>query len=134
MKKLKLEFVSDLKRGRFLDFVVSGRSLLKEFRHRGYDVAPRIPLASETRELLLLEKEADMPNGRVAIYVCPQCGDLGCGAVSVKIVREGADIIWDQFGWENDYDGEFWPFEKIGPFRFDEAEYRIAILKTPTSI
>src|SRR5262245_21851009 len=107
MKILEIKWVFDRRRGKRLDFVVSGRSLYKELRRRGYDVVPRlgsnlVPVDSTTRRLLLLEKAGDMASGRVALYVCPLCGDLGCGAVSVRITRENTDIVWSEFEWESD--------------------------------
>lgn len=133
MKTLELRSVFDSRRGERLDFVVSGRSLYKELRRRGYDVVPRlgsgrVRVDTETRDLLLLEKEGDTRSGRVALYICPICGDLGCGVVSAKITRVGADILWSEFAWETDSADHFLALEKLGPYRFRVAEYRKAIL------
>ena len=132
MKILEIKWVFDRRRGKRLDFVVSGRSLYKELRRRGYDVVPRlgsnlVPVDSTTRRLLLLEKAGDMASGRVALYVCPLCGDLGCGAVSVRITRENTDIVWSEFEWESDCEDHFLAIENLGPFRFRGTEYRHAI-------
>jgi hypothetical protein len=136
MKTLELRRVFDRTRGERLDFVVSGRSLYKEFRRRGYDVVPRLGrnlvlVDVETRDLLLLEKKGDTASGRVALYLCPLCGDLGCGAISVKITRENSDILWSEFAWETDCSDHFQSIEKLGPYRFREADYRRAILTAP---
>ena len=136
MKTLELRWVFERRRGERLDFVVSGRSLYKEFRRRGYDVVPRlgsklVPVDGDIRDLLLLEKKGDTPTGRVALYFCPLCGDLGCGVVSVKLTRENAYILWSEFAWETDCNDHFQPIEKLGPYRFREAEYRQAILAPP---
>ena len=43
------------------------------------------------------EKEAPDIEGRVAIYVCPECADLDdldCGALTTLVTREGDDIVW----------------------------------------
>lgn len=136
MKALELQWVFDPKRGECLDFVVSGRSLYKELRRRGYDVVPRlksrlVPVDAGTRDLLLLEREGDTPSGRVALYGCPLCGHIGCGVVSARITREGADILWSEFAWETDCEDHFQTLEKLGPYRFREAEYRKSILTPP---
>ncbi|MGI9424238.1 MAG: hypothetical protein ACR2PA_13685 [Hyphomicrobiaceae bacterium] len=136
MKKLELKWIMQPRRGERLDFVVSNRSLYKEFVGRGLDVVPRtgsnsVPLDLELRDLLLLEKAGDTPLGRVALYICPVCGDPGCGVVSVKITRDDVSFTWNDFGWEPDYIDEeqaFRPYEKLGPFRFDAQEYRHALL------
>jgi hypothetical protein len=40
------------------------------------------------------ETQPDYPPNRVAIYVCPECGDLGCGAITVAVSREEGTVIW----------------------------------------
>ena len=82
---------------------------------------------------MLLERRGDLPSGRVSLYICPECGDLGCGAVSVALEPDGEDIIWKEFGHENDYDESFILIERLGPFRFRLADYRQAILSIPKS-
>ena len=42
----------------------------------------------------------DLAHERTALYVCPECGDLGCGAVSA-VVSGGAGVIsWSDFGFK----------------------------------
>jgi hypothetical protein len=135
MKTLELRWVFDPKRGECLDFIVSGRSLYKELRRRGYDVVPRlwgrlVPVDAETRDLLLLEREGDTPSGRVALYVSPLSGIAG-GVVSARITREDADILWSEFAWETDCEDHFQALEKLGPYRFREAEYRKSLSTPP---
>ena len=122
----------------FLDFVVSGRSLYAELCRRGNDYISCLgwladPHDEEARARLLLERRGDLPSGRVSLYICPECGDLGCGAVSVALEPDGEDIIWKEFGHENDYDESFILIERLGPFRFRLADYRQAILSIPKS-
>jgi len=121
------------RRGERLDFVVSGRSLYAELVGRGYDIIPRtgsglLPIDVDTRDLLLKESGGDTPSGRVALYICPECGDLGCGAVSVKIMRGDTTITWCELGWGNDHAGQLERFDRLGPFQFDYAEYRQALV------
>lgn len=120
------------KRGKCLDFYVSGKPLFREIQLRGYDLFPRlgsdsVPIDIATREHLLLEAVSDTPSGRVALYICPLCGDYGCGVVSVKINRDGSDFVWGDFVWENQ--DTVMELEKLGPFRFSEENYRSALLK-----
>ena len=53
---------------------------------------------------LLLEAAPDFNDGRFAILVCGECGDLGCGAYSAKIERDGEIVRWSAFGFQNNYD------------------------------
>ena len=63
----------------------------------GYDLLPRlggdiVPVDMEVRSLLFCEFAGDTPSGRVALHICPECGDFGCGVVSVKI-RKDSDTV-----------------------------------------
>lgn len=117
---------------RFLDFVIDGQSLYEKL---GDVISPLGWLsAEETRKVVnrFLHKEApDFPNDRTSIYVCPECGDLDCGAVSAVIERVGDDIIWRDFGYQNTYDDtiHFEDTEDVGPFTFNATEYYNEITK-----
>jgi hypothetical protein len=82
---------SQVKR-KFLDFLVDGVSLYEEIGRRSDLVStvwidppmPREDQDKAIRRLLALDT-GDLPNGRVSLYVCPECGDLGCGVISVQI-------------------------------------------------
>lgn len=114
----------------FLDFVVDGRPLL--FRLADLDavspLASDIPPAILTDSVrgLLLEAEAPLEGGRHVIYGCPECDDLGCGAVTAVIERDGDDIVWRDFAWQTDdsADLDFNGYRGIGPYRFRGDRYR----------
>jgi hypothetical protein len=62
---------------------------------------------------------------RVMIYVCPECAELECGAVTVAVKREGNDVVWERFAFENSYDAEvIKTYDHIGPFRFSGEQYQ----------
>ncbi|QHE95607.1 hypothetical protein ACKUFS_26620 [Pseudomonas cannabina] len=63
---------------------------------------------------------------RVAIYICPECGDIGCGAYSVQIRSFGSEIIWEEFAYENGYE-EPRIIADVGPFIFSSAPYVRAV-------
>ncbi|MFD4256405.1 oxidoreductase [Streptomyces sp. NPDC058534] len=117
----------------FVDFVVDGRPLLFRLSDLGAvsplasDVPPAI-FAAQVRGLLL-ETEAPLPGGRHVIYGCPECEDLGCGAVTAVILRDGDDFVWRDFAWQTgDHpDLERNSYQGIGPYRFAGAEYRAAL-------
>ncbi|MER6072806.1 oxidoreductase [Streptomyces sp. NPDC001817] len=117
----------------FVDFVVDGRPLL--FRLSDLDavspLASDVPPAIFTAQVraLLLEAEPPLPDGRFVIYGCPECADLGCGAVTAVIERDGEDYIWRDFAWQTDEhaDLQLNGYHGIGPFRFRGAEYRAAL-------
>lgn len=121
---------------KFLDFVIDGNSLYEFF---GDLISPFGWLSPDETlkavDRLLLIDEADFPNNRRSIYICPECGDLGCGAISAVIERAGNRIIWRDFGYENNYDEtvHFDEYRDLGPFSFDLDEYSRVIAQAATT-
>src|SRR5262245_13343238 len=63
---------------RYLDFIVDGKSL---FEMISGDLIGRLGWGTsetdkESVNILLLEKQPDISNGRCLLYVCPECGDI----------------------------------------------------------
>src|ERR1700676_94227 len=114
----------------FLDFVVDGQSLWEALAKRHDKVSvlcveyPEKETANAISRLLLSEK-ADFPNGRRSFFVCSECGDLGCGAITALVEREGETIKWKAFGYENTYEDNISldPYSTVGPFTFDATAY-----------
>ena len=126
---------SQIKRA-FFDFVVDGVSLYEELGRRS-DLISTIwidpPMSREEqqraiRRMVTLEP-GDLPNGRVSLYVCPECGDLGCGAISVQIDVTGDKIRWSDFGYENNYEHhvERDSDSSVGPFDFSRPVYETTL-------
>jgi hypothetical protein len=120
---------------RYVDFIVDGISLNQAMKSAGYDLVSvfteewKNSFREEAKQRLLLQRDSDFPNGRRALYVCGECGDLGCGAVSIIVEFQNESVIWRNFGYENTWE-EIVRVEKlrdIGPFRFPLASYRKAI-------
>ena len=112
-----------------LDFVVDGQSLLD--RLGGPDLVGCLgwghgDLERAAVDRLLLRVSSPLPTGRVPLYVCGECGDLGCGAITARIERVADAFVWSDFGMENDYEGEITRYpawSHVGPFRFHKQEY-----------
>jgi hypothetical protein len=85
----------------------------------------------EAASRLLCSSEPDASDGRCTIYVCPECGDIWCGAVVVKVERTADSVIWRDFGELytdiDEHDVLVQRFraiegtEPLGPFEFDAA-------------
>jgi hypothetical protein len=59
---------------------------------------------------------------KVLLYVCSDCGDFGCGALTAKISFHKKTIVWSDFVYENTL--EIWEkYPEIGPYEFDRAQY-----------
>jgi hypothetical protein len=122
---------STSKSGRhFLDFVVDGQSLWETLgkRHDMVSVLCVEYAKDETVKAasrLLLNEKADLPNGRRSFFVCSECGDLGCGAITAVVERQGETFTWKAFGYENTYEDEVAldAYDTVGPFTFDAAKY-----------
>jgi hypothetical protein len=93
----------------FLDFVVDGESLWEALvgeRHGMVSILCAEYSADETAKAvgrLILNEKADLPNDRRSLFVCSECGDLGCGAITAVVERQGETITWKAFGYENTY-------------------------------
>jgi hypothetical protein len=53
--------------------------------------------------------------------VCPECGDIGCGAIAVRVTRDGGNVVWSDFARENGSEES----SPIGcePIHFDASQY-----------
>jgi len=117
---------------RFLDLVIDGESLYDKV---GDFISPLgWQSDSENRKAVdrfLRRTESDFPGNRMSIFICPECGDLGCGAVSAVIEREGGNIVWRDFGYQNNYDDAVHreDLEDLGPFTFNATEYYNEFIK-----
>lgn len=69
---------------------------------------------------------------RVVIYICPECGDIGCGAYSVQIRSLRDEIIWEEFAYENGYE-EPRVISDVGPFIFSSPPY-VRVVKNASEI
>jgi hypothetical protein len=80
---------------RFLDFVVDGDAL---YERHGFHFIGCLgwlpPDADEAAARRLLRWAKPDIDGRVSLYVCPECADLYCGAITATIERAGEDVVW----------------------------------------
>jgi hypothetical protein len=118
----------------YLDFVIDGRSLYKRL-----DSPDAVTLLgwlepdqheAVISELLLLKPTALAENRR-ELYVCPECGDIGCGSITAVVTKHGDRVIWSDFAHYVNYTDDGATdhamsrkgYEHIGPFAFDAKAY-----------
>ncbi|MFJ5137090.1 hypothetical protein [Streptomyces sp. NPDC088707] len=123
-----------------VDLVVDGRALLHRLDEaEGVDTVS--PLAGDLPPALRVEHvrgllgpdaatgAAPLAGGRRVIYSCPDCADLGCGAVTAVVEHDGEDVVWRDFAWQTaptaDPGSEGYP--GVGPYRFHRATYRTVL-------
>jgi hypothetical protein len=105
--------MAELKEGRrFLDYAIDGDALYPQMLRRGFDTITPLWLdgptshAIESIERLLGARPGDAPYGRVSVYVCAECGDLGCGAVTVRLIVSVKSVEWREWGRQNNYEDD----------------------------
>jgi len=134
-----------------VDFLVNGRSLFLATQADKLDLCGGFLVAgNDTRikdinrqvaEQFLFERPTWVqeinrtPERRVMLFVCSECGDLGCGAITVEIALDGDLVVWSRFGhqymsWQvtdGTWCDDFESYKSVGPFRFDWDAYKAVI-------
>jgi hypothetical protein len=116
-----------------VDFIVDGRSLLETLDRKlrrksdlmGCFVAgyPDANKAAQAR--LVTRRKPNSPEGRVLLYICPECGDVGCGAYAARVERRGDHFRWGDFAYESA--GDTLPIKASPAFLFEARAYRSVI-------
>lgn len=117
------------RRHHFLDFVIDGTSLLEAAEQQDQLVtslssAWRKPCVRAAIENLLGRGAADgLDSDRIALLVCPECGDLGCGQVTAELAVTDHEVTWRDFRWETGWEEpESWDL-LTGSVTFDRSQY-----------
>ncbi|HEY0640995.1 MAG TPA: hypothetical protein VGD67_25465 [Pseudonocardiaceae bacterium] len=123
---------------RWLDLVVDGRSLHAAIGSPDLVSVLVVGAAaggvavldlSDFVDELLLRRPPSLPGGRCRLFVCPECADLGCGAVGLTVEADGDHVVWCDLGYQNDYEPQIWfeEYAHVGPFRFRRTDYQAAL-------
>ena len=116
------------------DFQIDGESLLRVLVREGGGhsdfmgafVQGYPESLAEFAGQLTLQAAPLSDSGRVLLYICPECGDIGCGAYSAKVARDQDTYSWGDFAYENGYEDPR-PLEAVGPFVFEASQYEAVI-------
>lgn len=115
---------------RYIDFVVSGQSLAELFEVSSRDLigtfgwTENIEYENNQIDEFSGTLQPELKTERTSFYVCPECGDIGCGAITAKIEVKDNMITWKDFAYENDTDEpDLTDYKEIGPFNFNKHEY-----------
>lgn len=115
---------------KYIDFIVSEQSLGQLFGLPDLDLigifgwTDNKEYEDKQIDVFLGLAKPELEIGRTCLYVCPECGDIGCGAVTAKIEVTDQNVIWRDFGYENNYsEPDLKDFKEIGPFIFDKKQY-----------
>lgn len=94
----------------FVDFLVDGRPLRECLNIPDDTACPDHETTAlrddwqPTAAVEYLEVQGFRPgefeDGRVALLLCPVCGDVWCGALSMELVLTQRTVTWTNFGWQ----------------------------------
>jgi hypothetical protein len=122
---------------RFLDYVIGGRSFYELHGHDRVSVLGwGIPEQDERSAERLMTGSADLDE-RTAIAICPEDGDLLCGAISAKIVINGEEVRWTELAFSSyDFAEETWTHDAlqlpdVPELHFAISDYRSVISGRP---
>ena len=114
----------------YIDFIVSGQSLGQIFGLPDFDLIGTFgwtdnkEYENKKKDEFLGISKPELETGRTCFYVCPECGDIGCGAITATIEFTDKHIVWKDFGYENNYSQpDLTDYKQIGPFTFDKTQY-----------
>lgn len=112
----------------FADLVIDSVSLYQRLKE--YDLVPAFGYGNADQQKLitdyyLFKYPFDYKYHRYPIMICPQCGDLDCGYISVAIDKEADIVEWSNFYLEHNN-----LLLNIGPFHFEWDNYKSTIEKT----
>jgi hypothetical protein len=68
----------------------------------------------------------ELDGGRAVLLVCGECADLGCGAVTTRVVVGDELVEWQEIGVQTNF-GEGVHLVDIGPFRFAREAYMAVV-------
>jgi hypothetical protein len=123
-----------------IDFVVDGSSLLDSLVKSGGGhgdfmgcFVRGFPIENERKKAQLTSAgEPDTEGGRYLLYLCPECGDIGCGAYGAKIRVTEETTEWYDFAYENGYEPAR-VLTSVGSFSFARRDYD-ATLEAATEV
>ena len=112
-----------------IDFIIDGESLLAKLSTANDDSSDYmgcfvkgIDDTAKIYNTLTCKDKSELEDGRALLYICPECGDIGCGAYAVRINKINNQYVWQDFAYVNGYE-KARTIQGIGPFYFNENEY-----------
>lgn len=114
---------------KYFDFIVSGISMKTLLNVEDIDLITPLGWGNQEYEQEIIkefigERQSQIASGRLVLYVCPECGDIGCGCISVDLEITEDKVVWKNFGYENDQDDiDFESYKEVHAIEFEKKNY-----------
>ena len=116
----------------FYDFMIDGRSLFDICEMEGVGRIGSLGWGvnlnyqkSLVHQFLNEETNQELDSERIMLFVCSECGDIGCGGTTFRLVETEREIIWKKFGDEDELEKvDFSEYKHVGSFSFEKSEYK----------
>ena len=92
----------------FFDLIVDGKSLFDQFVDAKSDLASSLGFYNDMNLNIHMVDEflkiRESESKRTMLFICRECGDIGCGAIAVEIEKKDDSYVWKNFARDNGYD------------------------------
>jgi len=113
---------------KYLDFIVSGQTLREYLGLKDkssvtpFGFFPSKDEQSRALREFKLQDKTQLKDNRIELYVCEECGDIGCGSITAEIKDLGDKIIWKNFAYQNNSE-EIGPILEVEQIEFERQNY-----------
>lgn len=113
----------------YYDFIINEKSLSEKLKMVQQDLIGSFGWARKNYDRELAKQfmglqKSHLESGRYPLFLCPECGDIGCGMITIDIVFEQNQVIWENFAYENGYEPIYFEyFEYPIVYVFDKEQY-----------
>ncbi len=120
--------------GQFLDYNIAGISLQKYLGIDNKNIVTPFGwfLTKDEEKRVLkefrLQSKTQLPQNRIELYICGQCGDIGCGSITAQIFDKGDRIVWTNFANQSNED-EIGESFNVDAIEFERVNYFKAFSK-----
>lgn len=93
-RKLEADKTKNIKSVNFYDIIVDGKSLFDQFISSQDNMVSSFGFYDDKKLNLnilnefLKTKTSELDTGRTLLFVCRECGDIGCGAITLEIEKK----------------------------------------------
>ena len=112
----------------YYDYLISGKPLSELIPSIYNDLVGMLGYWGEEQDqhlvaLLTGKAKSALPKGRILLYGCAACGDIGCGAITVNLEFKGNKVYWREMGSEGLGDYSIEGFEHCQDIEFEANRY-----------